>query len=280
MAERHRPRCMHPGAEGGEHDHPPVADFIPESLDDDRLVGGQQTGGLLLLFQIGDEVRRCELVEAISVLQLRDGDTRVHCADLPGESADRLSRVEGPAQHVSVPERHSGSGIGGCGDHLHFVMGYLSDLPGRRAEQEGVSFPRFVDHLLVEFAYPAALWEGHPVEASVGDRARIGDSELPGSRSRTHRVGCTVPVEAGSQLGEEIGGVAAGEHVHRLVEHLTAQVRIGRCPSAHLVELRCRGVAGDGMSHQLLGQDVYRVGRDLGLLHLAVDHLLGQHRRH
>ena len=69
----HRPRRVHRRAERAEHAHPPVADLVAEALDDDRAVVGHDAGGLGLLVDVLQQVRRRELVERVVVAQHADG---------------------------------------------------------------------------------------------------------------------------------------------------------------------------------------------------------------
>ena len=84
----------------------------------------------------------------------------------------------------------------------------------------------------------------------------------------------------GPQLGEEVGGVAAGEHVECRLEHRPAEFLIRSRP-AHQVEQVVGGRwCADHRGHQLLGQHVDGVGGDAGRLHPPLRHLLGDHGGH
>ena len=99
---------VHLGAEGREDADPPVADLVPEALDDDRAVVGHRAGGLGLLVEVGDEVGR----RPRSSRPWRAAAARVDAAslgavaDLPGEGADGPAQLERAARAVAVPERH------------------------------------------------------------------------------------------------------------------------------------------------------------------------------
>jgi hypothetical protein len=56
---------VHPGPEGRQDAHPPIAELVPEALDHDGLVGGQGAGRLTLLVEVGQQVARGELVEVV-----------------------------------------------------------------------------------------------------------------------------------------------------------------------------------------------------------------------
>ncbi len=54
---------MHLRTEGGVHDDSPVAEFVVEPLDHDRVVVGQPAGGLGLFGQVRQQVRGGPVVE-------------------------------------------------------------------------------------------------------------------------------------------------------------------------------------------------------------------------
>ena len=55
--DRHRPRRVHAAAERREDADAPVADLVAEALDDDRAVGRDGAGRVLLLAQEREQVR-------------------------------------------------------------------------------------------------------------------------------------------------------------------------------------------------------------------------------
>ena len=67
--------------------------------------------------------------------------------------------MPGPAppagRGVALPERHPAD-LARRRRHQHPVVGDVLDAPRRRTEEEHVTHARLVDHLLVEFADPAA----------------------------------------------------------------------------------------------------------------------------
>ena len=56
--EGERPGRVHPAAEGRQDAEPPVADLVAEALDDNRPIGRERPGGLLLLAQVGERGSR------------------------------------------------------------------------------------------------------------------------------------------------------------------------------------------------------------------------------
>ena len=89
-------------------------------------------------------------------------------------------------------------------------------------EQERLAHPALVDHLLVELADPVALGREHAVEAPVGDGAAADDGQHAGAGPGPERALGPVPDDAGPQLGELVGRVAAGQHVEDVLEQRPA----------------------------------------------------------
>ena len=221
-AEGQRPRGVHAAAERGEDAQPPVADLVAEALDDDRPVGRDHPGGLLLLGEELEQVAGRALVEVVVALEhLRRLVDRP-----PRERADRLAELLGASERVALPERHRAGKAGRRGDD-HPVAADLLDAPRRRAEQERLAGAGLVDHLLVELADAAPVGQGDGVEAAVGDRAGVGDRQLAGARPGADRAGDPVPHDPRAQLGELLGGIAAVEHVEHVLELRAGQLGVG-----------------------------------------------------
>ena len=68
--DRERPRRVHRDAVRRVHDEPPVAELVAEPLDEERLVAGQQVGGLELLVQVADQVGRGVLIQSLGARAL------------------------------------------------------------------------------------------------------------------------------------------------------------------------------------------------------------------
>ncbi len=137
---------------------------------------------------------------------------------LTGERADRRAELGGAADLVALPEREP-AGLAGSGGDEHPVVGDVLDAPRGRPEREDVADPGLVDHLLVELADPAGLLadQEDPEQAAVGDGAAAGDGQALGARAAAQLAGDPVPHDAGAELGELVGGVAAAEQVQRRV---------------------------------------------------------------
>ena len=102
--DRQRPRRVHLGAERGVHDDPPVAELVPEALDDDGPVVGHVPGGLALLVEVGEQVVGGPVVEPGRRDPLAGG-VRGQRAELADERADGAAQLGGATQRVAVPER-------------------------------------------------------------------------------------------------------------------------------------------------------------------------------
>ncbi len=88
-----------------------------------------------------------------------------------------------------------------------------------------------------------------------------------------------VPDQAGPEFGEEIGGVAAGEHVEHRFERWPGQLGVRCGPPHHPVKLLDRpGAVGDGR-HDLLSEHVQRAGGDLCLFDRPPVHAVDDHGR-
>jgi hypothetical protein len=113
---------------------------------------------------------------------------------------------------VTLPERKP-TGLSRRGRDEHPVVGDVLDPPGRCAEREDVTDPGLIDHLLVELADPGGLFshQEDAEESAVGDRAATGHREPLRAGPAAELAGDPVPDDAGAELGELVGGVAATE---------------------------------------------------------------------
>ena len=221
--EREAPGGVDAAAPGREDAEPPVADLVAEALDDDRLVGGDDPGRRLLLLQVVDEVLGGELVEVVVLRQLlRVGVDRLAarrrrspCRARPGGRCRRRAR-RGP--------RPGRPGAGVTITRSRVISWIRQVVAPSRKVWPG---PRLVDHLLVELADPAAVGQVDAVEAAVGDRARVGDRQLPRPRAAAHLALGAVPDDPRAQLGEALGGVAPVEHVEHVLELLAGELAEG-----------------------------------------------------
>jgi hypothetical protein len=163
LAQRHRPGGVHPAAERRQHADAPVTDLVAKPFDDDRVVVGDDRGGLGLIVEVAEQVVGGPLVQPC---RPQAGGTLASLggAQLAHERPDRPSQFHGAAGPVAVPERHLAGLTGGRGDH-HLLEGDVLDAPGGGAQQEGLAHPALVDHLLVELPHPGAVGQDHPHRA-------------------------------------------------------------------------------------------------------------------
>src|SRR5690606_26457934 len=136
------------------------------------------------------------------------------------------SHLQWSSRHVAVPEGDLWRRFTGGGNHLDPVDADFADPPGTGAEHEHVSLAGFVDHLLVQFADAGPVGKHDSVETPVGDGARIGDGELTGTGSGGGDAGAAVPVDPGAQFGEEVGRVAARQHVENGIEDRSGELGV------------------------------------------------------
>ena len=103
--ERERPRRVHAAAERREDAEPPVADLVAEPLHHDRPVGREDTGRLLLLAQVGEQVAGGPLVEPMPARQSGEGLVVGQRDQLARRAADRLAELVRTPRPLALPER-------------------------------------------------------------------------------------------------------------------------------------------------------------------------------
>ncbi len=215
--ERKCPGGVHLRAERGVHHHAPVAQLVAEALDQDGAVVRHVAGGLALLGQVGQHIVHGPGVQPRAGQPFPGGGLG-ESADLAQERAQRAPQLQRAAELVALPERQPAGNAGGRGDQ-DAVPGDVLDAPGGRAQREHVAHARLVDHLLVQLADPPAplprvrAGQEHPEQAAVGDRAARGDGQTLRAGAAGEGAGHPVPDQPGAQLGERVGGIAAGQHV-------------------------------------------------------------------
>ena len=265
---------MHARAERRQDADAPVADLVAEPLDDDRPVGRDSGGRPFLLAQEGDEVPLRAFVEIRHMrLGLRD--------QLSRELPDRLAELVRAADALPLPERHGARNPRRRRDE-HAVAGDLLDPPGGRAQHDHLAGARLVDHLLVELAHTArrlGARDEDAEEAAIGNRAGVRDGEPPRARPPADGSRGAVPDDPRPQLGELVRRVTAGEHVQDVLELRTREVGERIRPADEPVQLRDLDLLVGADRHDLLGEDVERVARDLRLLDQPRPHPLRDDRR-
>src|SRR5205085_791935 len=104
--ERDRPRSVDPRPAGREDAAAPVADLVPEALDDDGAVGGAGAGRRRLLGQEGEEVPGGALVEGVLVAEPRERLLLRQRDELARRAPDRLAELVRPPHALALPERY------------------------------------------------------------------------------------------------------------------------------------------------------------------------------
>ena len=270
--QRQAPGGVDAPAVWAEDAEAPVADLVAEALDDDRAVAGHHARRVLLLAQVVDEVARGEHVEVVVALE--------HLGRLvdrpPAEDADLTAELLRAPDAVALPEGH-GAGDAGRRRDDHAVAPDLLDAPRRGAQQEGLPGARLVDHLLVELADAAPVGQHHREQPAIGDRARIGDRQLPRALARPDRPADAVPHDARAQLAELARRIAAVEHVEDVLQQVARQLGVGvraRDEREELVDGDRLRLVARGDRDDLLGEYVQRVARHHRRLDASLAHEL------
>ena len=137
------------------------------------------------------------------------------------------------------------------------------DAPSRNVSPDAA----LVDHLLVELADPRAVGQEHAEQAAVGDRAAVRDRQPLRAGPAPDDAVDAVPHDAGPQLGELLGRVAAGEQVEHRREHLVGELaEVGARRRTMRGELVDRPLVERAHGDDLLGEHVERVARVAGVL--------------
>ena len=236
---------MDAAAERRQQHEPPVAELVPEALDDDPPVGRQGSDDFTLVLEVGDEVLGGELVEVVVGLESVEGGSPASRAptqvgfDLANERPQRPAELDRPPDRVAVPERQLARHARRR-RHRDPVVADLLDPPARCPERDHLADPALVDHLLVELADAPAGRPGladheDAVQPAVRDRAAARDSDDAGVAAALDDVRGSIPRDARLQLGELVARVGAGEHPEHALEDLAAERLVRRRPGD-----RCR----------------------------------------
>ena len=224
-------------------------------------------------------MRRGQLVEAVV------GAAAARAAPAPSA---RTSRTNSPSARPSSSGRPGPSpcqngilpGWPGAGRDDDPLVGDVLDAPRAGAEQERLARPALVDHLLVELADPGAVGQEHAEQAAVGDGAAAGDGQALRAGPAPDDAGDAVPHDAGPQLGELVGRVAARPAGRaRWCSTSSDSSAKWRGPAHQRGQLVDRPLVERAHGHDLLGQHVERVARVAGVLDEPVLHALHDDRR-
>ena len=276
LADRQCPWRVHASTEGRVDRNPPVAEFVAEPLDHHGSVVRQGAGRRALLLEVGDQIVDGPCVQA-GVREALAGGLGV--AGGAQEFPDRASELDRSADGITVPERQLG-GLPRSGGDPHAIGRDLLDPPRRCPEREDVPDARLIDHLFIELAHA----RGRPdevdgVEPAIGDRATAGDRETLGAGARGDLTGASVPHDARLEFSEVVTGVLAGEHVEDGDVGVMRQVAVRRGPANEVIELLdVPGVHGH-YGHDLLGEDVERIGGDAERFYRPGAHAVDDDRR-
>src|SRR6266498_3252575 len=96
---------MHTGAERRQDADAPVADLVPEALDDDCAIRGNGAGRCLLIAEEREQVLSRLLVERMLLGQPLEGLLLRQRGQLPGGLADRLPELVRATRPLALPER-------------------------------------------------------------------------------------------------------------------------------------------------------------------------------
>ena len=283
----HAPRGVDPAAERGEDHQPPVAQLVPEALDDDAAVRGEGAGGGALVLDVGEEVLGREMVQVVLAPQALGRPRpslrtlRQVRLDAAHERPDQPPQLHGPPDGVTVPEREL-AGDAGRGRDRDPVGRDVRDTPGGGPQHHHVAVharAQLVDHLLVQLADPSArgarlALEEDRVQAAVRDRAAARDRDDARVPPRLDRVGQPVPRDPRLELRELVGRIGAGEHAEDALEGLPREGLEGGRAADDVEQLVHREALVERHRHELLGEDVERVPRQRRRFDRAVVHAL------
>ena len=178
-----------------------------------------------------------------------------------------------------MPERNSPR-LSRRGSHQHLGGRDVRHSPGGRAQDEGITRPHLVHHLLVELTHPLpVVHQIHRVETAIRDGSSTDHGQPLGAPASAQRPGEPVPDNPGSELGELVGRVTAAEHVEGRLQRPRPKVaeRVGAPDQG--AQLLHRPILHRAHCDNLLGQDVQGIPRHPGRLDLAAQHPVHHHRR-
>src|SRR5438105_3296818 len=123
-------------------------------------------------------------------------------SELADHLAQRGAELDRPARSVSLPERDL-SGLSGGRRDDDLRRRDVHDPPRRRPQDKGLAHARLVHHLLVELSdAPPVLRQVHRVQATVGDRAGIGDRQTLRTGAAPNLAGHAIPDQSRAQFDE------------------------------------------------------------------------------
>ncbi len=161
--------------------------------------------------------------------------------------------------------------------HPHRACAHALDAPGGAAEQKNVSGRGLDGEVLVQRPHLAALGLGNDrVGEGVGNGAGVEDGREPRPAAGLQLVvdAVAVQVDASGPTRRH----ALGQHPHHVLVRLPAEVSVGPGASDEGIERPLvPGLDGTG-GHQLLGEDVQRLLRNVDGVELPLLHGANQRR--
>src|SRR6266508_1993654 len=139
-SEGQRPRRVHAGAEWRQDADAPVADLVPEALDDDGAVRRDGSSRRLLIVEKREQVLGSLLVARMLLGQPLQRPLPGQRGELPGSLPDRLPQLVRATRPLALPERDRTRDSRRRRDE-HPVARDLFDPPGGSAEHEGLTCP-------------------------------------------------------------------------------------------------------------------------------------------
>src|SRR3954452_16734550 len=281
---------MHATTERAQDAQPPVTEFVAEALDDDPLVRRQRARDLAFIVEVGQQVRRSQLIEVVRLAQPGIsrrpslGATPEVGFELADERTERTPELDRPTDSVALPERQLARYAGGRADG-DAIGADLFDPPAARTKDDDVAVhpgPELVDHLLVELAdappgRPGLSDHEHAEQSAVWDGPARGDSHDPCVAPALDGVRDAIPDDPRLELRELVGRVGAGKHPEHALEDLPRQRLVRGGPRRERQQIIHRPAIHHRHRDELLGEDVERVARDTGrfdrtLVHPPRDH--------
>ena len=279
----HRPWRVDAAAERRQQADAPVAELVEASLDDQRAVVRNGAGGGLIV-EIAQRVlggsRDRDRADAPGDRSPRSRGRR---AQLANELADRDPELDRPAGLVAVPERHL-AWLARRGRDEHAIVRDLLDAPRRGAERERLADLRSRRPSLRRARRRASGRSAPARKTPYSPRSGIVPALAIATRlapvASGDRALHAIPRDARTELGELVGGIAAGQHVEHAFEHAAAQLGERRGPPHASEELVDAPRFHRRHRDDLLGEDVERIARiargfDLPLVHRSRDRRAG-----
>ena len=210
---------MHLGTKRRQDAYSPVADLVTEAFDHDGVVVGYNARRLPLVPDVVDDVVCSQDIEPVTRRQPIDGCFGAEIAHLANERAERLAQLHWTSRTVPMPERHLAR-LPRSRSYDDPLEGDVLDPPRGRAEKEGFTGSRFVHHLFIQLTDPRPIGQEHAVEATIRDRARIGNREPLRARPATNRCTHSIPNDPRTKLAELLRGISARQQIEHPIEDI------------------------------------------------------------